>query len=57
MRCAGHPAGPDDPMGVTVYCDGGCADPPVCLGCGRVMSNREAEEQGACNDCVDPFLR
>jgi hypothetical protein len=25
--------------------------PPVCLGCGRVMSNREAAEQGACNEC------
>jgi len=25
--------------------------PPVCFGCGRVMSRREAAEQGACNDC------
>jgi len=22
--CEGHPAGPYDPMGVTVYCDGSC---------------------------------
>lgn len=22
--CLGHPAGPDDPMGQTVYCDGSC---------------------------------
>lgn len=22
--CPGHPAGPYDPMGVTVYCDGSC---------------------------------
>lgn len=22
--CQGHPAGPFDPMGVTVYCDGSC---------------------------------
>jgi hypothetical protein len=22
--CQGHPAGPFDPMGVTVYCDGTC---------------------------------
>jgi hypothetical protein len=25
-ECDGHPAGPFDPMGVTVYCDGTCAD-------------------------------
>jgi ribosomal protein L37AE/L43A len=25
--------------------------PPRCPGCGRVMSVREAVEQGACNDC------
>lgn len=25
--------------------------PPVCPYCARVMSNREAAEQGACNDC------
>jgi hypothetical protein len=25
--------------------------PPRCPGCGRVMSDREAAEQGACNDC------
>jgi hypothetical protein len=24
-ECGGHPAGPSDPMGVTVYCDGSCA--------------------------------
>jgi hypothetical protein len=23
-KCEGHPAGPDDPMGETVYCDGSC---------------------------------
>jgi len=23
-ECAGHPAGPFDPMGATVYCDGSC---------------------------------
>ncbi len=23
-RCEGHPAGPNDPMGQTVYCDGSC---------------------------------
>lgn len=23
-ECDGHPAGPDDPMGETVYCDGSC---------------------------------
>jgi hypothetical protein len=23
----------------------------VCPGCGRIMSRREAAEQGACNDC------
>lgn len=23
-ECQGHPAGPFDPMGVTVYCDGSC---------------------------------
>jgi hypothetical protein len=23
-ECEGHPAGPSDPMGVTVYCDGTC---------------------------------
>jgi hypothetical protein len=22
--CQGHPAGPGDPMGQTVYCDGSC---------------------------------
>lgn len=26
-------------------------DPRVCPGCGRIMSWREAAEQGACNDC------
>jgi hypothetical protein len=25
--------------------------PPRCPGCDRVMSQREAAEQGACNDC------
>jgi len=25
--------------------------PPICPGCGRVMSRREAAEQAACNDC------
>ena len=29
--------------------------PPRCPGCGRVMSNREAAEQAACNDCVGPL--
>lgn len=24
QECKGHPAGPFDPMGVTVYCDGSC---------------------------------
>lgn len=24
QECEGHPAGPYDPMGVTVYCDGSC---------------------------------
>lgn len=24
-ECKGHPAGPNDPMGQTVYCDGTCA--------------------------------
>jgi hypothetical protein len=24
-ECEGHPAGPHDPMGQTVYCDGSCA--------------------------------
>jgi hypothetical protein len=24
--CPGHPAGPDDPMGETVYCDGSCQE-------------------------------
>ena len=23
----------------------------TCKGCGRIMSEREANEQGACNDC------
>jgi ribosomal protein L37AE/L43A len=23
----------------------------ACPYCGRIMSNREADEQGACNDC------
>lgn len=23
-ECQGHPAGPNDPMGQTVYCDGSC---------------------------------
>ena len=23
-ECEGHPAGPNDPMGQTVYCDGSC---------------------------------
>lgn len=27
------------------------ADYHLCPGCGRVMSAREAAEQGACNDC------
>ena len=26
-ECEGHPAGPHDPMGETVYCDGSCAGP------------------------------
>jgi len=27
-------------------------EPPECPGCGRIMSYREADEQGACNDCA-----
>jgi hypothetical protein len=31
-----------------------CADyPHFCPGCGRVMSHREAAEQGMCNDCQE----
>jgi hypothetical protein len=30
---------------------GSAFEAPRCPGCGRVMSNREAAEQGACNDC------
>jgi hypothetical protein len=30
--------------------------PPECPYCGRVMSLREAAEQGACNDCYDASL-
>ncbi len=26
-ECLGHPAGPYDPMGQTVYCDGSCRTP------------------------------
>lgn len=29
----------------------GPGDPDVCPYCDRVMSRREAAEQGACNDC------
>lgn len=30
-----------------------CDDAPhYCEGCGRVMSHREAAEQGLCNDCA-----
>lgn len=29
--------------------------PPRCPHCGRVMSNREAAEQAACNDCTDHY--
>ena len=25
-ECPGHPAGPFDPMGETVYCDGSCQE-------------------------------
>lgn len=31
-QCEGHPAGPFDPMGETVFCDGSCAsidEPPA----------------------------
>jgi hypothetical protein len=32
---------------------GCCAEyPHRCPGCGRVMSHREAAEQGACNECL-----
>lgn len=27
FECQGHPSGPYDPMGVTVYCDGSCRQP------------------------------
>lgn len=27
--------------------------PWLCPYCGRIMSNREWKEQGACNDCTD----
>jgi len=27
LECKGHPAGPLDPMGQTVYCDGTCSQP------------------------------
>jgi hypothetical protein len=29
----------------------GRTGPPVCPHCGRIMSEREQREQGACNDC------
>ena len=38
---------PHLPEGVTVN----EPTPDVCPTCGRVMSKREAAEQGACNDC------
>lgn len=30
---------------------------PECPSCGRVMSSREAYEQGACNDCRPEYQR
>lgn len=29
-------------------------DAPACPQCGRIMTFREADEQGACNDCTRP---
>lgn len=29
------------------------SEPPECPYCGRIMSNREHDEQGACNDCYE----
>lgn len=34
-ECAGHPAGPFDPMGQTVYCDGSCTRRTRCVWCGE----------------------
>jgi len=31
VGCKGHPAGPFDPMGKAVFCDGSCAGPSVLL--------------------------
>ena len=48
----------DDPLSDEEYAMGGLAGPDPepaayseCPDCGRVMSKREAIEQGLCNDC------
>ena len=48
MSAWGNPSGrsfdePDEPE----------REVPRCPYCGLIMSNREAAEQGACNDCYD----
>ena len=30
-------------------------EPPECPYCGRIMTWREKDEQGACNDCYEPY--
>jgi len=60
-------ANPDD-VAHCMTCDGlrvrghECSEPwprrnngGECPRCGRVMSIREADEQGACNDCTDHY--
>ena len=39
-HCKGHPAGPFDPMGVTVYCDGTCRPVPGCAYCDNDSAGR-----------------
>jgi hypothetical protein len=50
MECEGHPVGPYDPMGVTVYCDGSCRPktiPSTCLEEARQILRSHAEAESA----------
>lgn len=48
-ECRGHPVGPYDPMGETVYCDGSCL-PPVWAD-QRLHCYREDSPTAACRSC------
>ena len=59
-ECLGHPAGPGDPMGETVYCDGSCRRVSLPRWSARCdCRNGHGSASGRCNarDVTDPTAK